>query len=124
MVEEVEDDEPLFYVEGTLQPLAESQAFPGHYQIEFPGEQIEDETNSDISEIEEIEPLPIPSRDNCPSGFRMPPPPPHQPIPPPPTFVQPFPEAAFQGWMLNQQKREELITELHSNNPLHQDEMR
>src|SRR6266508_1091662 len=57
MVEEVEDDKPLSYVEGTPQPLTEVPAFPGHYQIEFPGEQIEDKTNSDV---EEIEPLPVP----------------------------------------------------------------
>ncbi len=62
-VEEVEDDEPLSYAEGTPQPLTEVPAFPDHYQIEFPGEQIEGEMNSDISKIEEIEPLPVPSRD-------------------------------------------------------------
>ncbi len=62
-VEEVEDDEPLSYAEGTPQPLTEVLALPGHYQIEFPGEQIEGETNSDVSKIEEIEPLPVPSRD-------------------------------------------------------------
>jgi len=61
------NDEPLSYAEGTLQPLTEALAFPGHYQIEFPREQIEGETNSDISEIEEIEPLPITSRDTRPS---------------------------------------------------------
>ncbi len=74
-VEEVENDEPLSYVEGTLQPLTEIPAFSGHYQIEFPGEQIEGETNLDVSKIEEIEPLPIPLRDTRPSGFAMPPPP-------------------------------------------------
>src|SRR6266511_3980176 len=74
-VEEVEDDEPLSYTEGTPQPLTEVPAFPGHYQIEFPGEQIEGEMNSDVSEIEEIEPLPILPRDTQPSGFAMPPPP-------------------------------------------------
>ena len=92
-VEEVEDDKPLSYMEGTPQPLAESQAFSGHYQIEFPGEQIEDKTNLDVSEIEEIKPFPIPPRDNRPSGFAMPPPPPRQPVPPPPTHhfqKQPF----------------------------------
>jgi len=61
-VEEVKDNEPLSYAEGTPQPLTEALAFSGHYQIEFPGEQIEGETNLDISQIEEIEPLPIPSR--------------------------------------------------------------
>jgi len=114
----VKDNKPLSYMEGTLQPLAKSQAFPGHYQIEFPGEQIENKTNSDVSKIEEIKPLPVPPRDNRPSGFAMPPPPPHQPVPPPPTHVQPFPEAAFRGWMLNQQKQEELIAELHTSNTL------
>ncbi len=74
-VEEVEDDEPLSYAEGTPQPLTEVPAFPGHYQIEFPGEQIEGETNSDVSEIEELESLPVLSRDTRPSGFAMPPPP-------------------------------------------------
>ncbi len=72
-VEEVEDEEPLSYVEGTPQPLTEVLAFPGHYQIEFSREQIEGETNSDISKIEEIEPLPVPPRDTRPSA--MPPPP-------------------------------------------------
>ncbi len=74
-VEEVEDDKPLSYVKGTPQPLTEVPAFPGHYQIEFPGEQIEGEMNSDVYEIEEIEPFPIPPRDTRPSGFAMPPPP-------------------------------------------------
>src|SRR6266540_4556064 len=74
-VKEIEDDEPLSYAEGTLQPLTEVPALPGHYQIEFPGEQIEGETNSDISKIEELESLPIPPRDTRPSGFAMPPPP-------------------------------------------------
>ena len=63
MVEEVEDDERLSYVEGTPQPLTEVLAFPGHYQIGFPGEQIKGETNLDVSEIEELESLPIPPRD-------------------------------------------------------------
>ena len=62
-------------MERTLQPLTEVLAFPGHDQIEFPGEQIEGETNLDISNIEEIKPLPIPPRDTQPSGFAMPPPP-------------------------------------------------
>ena len=74
-VEEVEDDEPLSYAEGTPQPLTEVPAFPGHYQIEFPGEQIEGETNSDVSKIEELKSLPVPPRDTRPSGFAMPPPP-------------------------------------------------
>jgi len=56
-VKEVKDDKLLFYAEGTPQPLTEVLAFPGHYQIEFPRELIEDKTNSDI---EEIEPLPVP----------------------------------------------------------------
>ena len=63
-VEEVKDDEPLSYTEGTPQPLTEVLAFSGHYQIEFPREQIKGEMNSDISEIEEIKPLPVPPRDN------------------------------------------------------------
>src|SRR6266545_1368069 len=97
-VEEVEDDEPLSYAEGTPQPLTEVPAFPGHYQIEFPGEQIEGETNLDISEIEKLESLPVLSRDTRPSGFTMPPPPrrftplPPQQITPPPIHTQPFPE--------------------------------
>src|SRR6266540_2639191 len=62
-IEEVEDDEPLSYAEGTPQPLTEVPAFPGHYQIEFPGEQIEGETNLDVSEVEELESLPVPPRD-------------------------------------------------------------
>jgi len=74
-VEEVEDDEPLSYAEGTPQPHTEVPAFPGHYQIEFPGEQIEGEMNSYVSEIEEIKPLPVPSRNTRPSGFVTPPPP-------------------------------------------------
>ena len=61
MVKEVEDDEPLSYAEGTLQPLTESQAF--HYQIKFSREQIEDETNSEISGIEEIKSLPVLPKD-------------------------------------------------------------
>ncbi len=73
MVKEAEDDKALFYAEGTPQPLTEVPAFPGQYQIEFPREQIEGETNSDISEIEDIEPIPIPPRDTRPSGFTMPP---------------------------------------------------
>ncbi len=101
------DDESLLYMEGTPQPVIKSQAFSGHYQIEFPGEQIEGETNLDVSEIEEIEPLPILSRDTRSSGFIMPPPPRRfTPLPPqqftlPPPHVQLFPEAAFQGWMRN-----------------------
>src|SRR6266542_5845873 len=59
-VEEVEDDEPLSYMETTPQPLTEVPAFPGHYQIEFPGEQIEGETNSDVSEIEEHDSFLVP----------------------------------------------------------------
>src|SRR6266542_2581674 len=92
-VEEVEDDEPLSYAEGTPQPLTETSAFPGHYQIEFPGEQIEGETNSDVSEIEELESLPVLSRDTRPSGFAMPPP--LQRFTPPPAHIQPFPELRF-----------------------------
>jgi len=89
-----EQDKHLSYAEGTPQPLEESKAFPGHYQIKFPGEQIEDKMNSDV---EEIEPLPVPLRDHRPSGFAMPPLPPHQPTPSPPLpqRVQPFPEAVF-----------------------------
>src|SRR6266508_3845803 len=53
-VEEVEDDEPLTYVEGTPQPLVDVPALPGHHQIEFPREQIEGETNLDVSEMEDL----------------------------------------------------------------------
>jgi len=60
-VKEVKDNDTFSYVEGTLQPLTEEPTFPGHYQIDFPGEQIEDEMNSNI---EENEPLPIPLRDH------------------------------------------------------------
>src|SRR6266511_2197987 len=69
-VEEVEGDEHLSYVEGTQQPLTEVPAFPGHYQIEFPGEQIEGEMNSDVSEIEELKSFPVSPRDTRPSGSR------------------------------------------------------
>ncbi len=101
-VEEVENNEPLSYAEGTPQPLTEVPAFPGHYQIEFPREQIEGEMNLYVSEIEEIEPLPIPPRDTRPSGFAMPPPPcrftpipPQQFTPPLPPCAQQFPEPSF-----------------------------
>ncbi len=47
--------------------ITEVPAFPGHYQIKFPREQIEGETNSDISEIEEIEPFSVLPRDTRPS---------------------------------------------------------
>src|SRR6266511_3395440 len=124
-VEEVDDDEPLFYAEGTLQPLTEVPAFPGHYQIEFPREQIKGEMNSDISKIEEIEPLPVPSRNARPSVFAMPPPPqrftplpPQQFIPPPPPHAQSFPEPSFQSWLADNDKRKELIDELKANAPL------
>src|SRR6266508_3294561 len=79
-IEEVEGDEPLSYVEGTPQPLVEVPALPGHYQIEFPREQIEGEMNSDVSEIEELESLPVPPRDTRPSGFAMPPAPRNQKV--------------------------------------------
>src|SRR6266542_1778611 len=121
MVEEVEDDEPLSYVEGTLQPLTEVLAFPGHYQIEFPGEQIEGETNLDVSEIEELESLPVPPRDTRPSGFAMPPPsrrftplPPRQ-FTPPPVHTHPFPEPRFRSWLANNNKKKELLDELDTN---------
>src|SRR6266545_135144 len=101
-VEEVKDNEPLSYAEGTPQPLIEVPALPGHYQIEFPREQIEGEMNLYVSEIEEIEPLPIPPRDTRPSGFAMPPPPcrftpipPQQFTPPLPPCAQQFPEPSF-----------------------------
>src|SRR6266545_1927612 len=100
-IEEVKDDKPLSYAEGTPQPLTEVPAFPGHYQIEFPGEQIEGETNSDVSEIEELESLPVPPRDIRPSGFAMLPPPrrftplPPRQFTPLPIHTQPFPELRF-----------------------------
>ena len=117
-VEEVNDeDEPLSYAEGTPQPLKESAVVPGHYQIEFPGEQILGKTNSDVSEIEEIKPLP---RDTRPSGFAMPPLTPHQttlPPPPPHRYVPTFSEPTLRRWLLSYQKRQELIVELHTTNP-------
>src|SRR6266545_6208851 len=123
-VEEVEDDEPLSYTEGTPQPLTEALACPGHYQIEFPGEQIEGEMNSDVSEIEEIEPLPVPSRNTRSSGFTMPPTPrrftplpPRQFTPPPPPRAQPFPEPSFCSWLTDNDKRKELIDELTTTTP-------
>src|SRR6266545_266120 len=123
-VEEVEDDEPLSYAEGTPQPLAEVPALPGHYQIEFPGEQIEGETNSDVSEIEELKPLPIPPRDTRPSGFTIPSPPrrftplsPRQFTSPPPPHVQPFPESSFCSWIADRTKRKELFDKLEANAP-------
>src|SRR6266508_160434 len=123
-VEEVEDDEPLSYAEDTPQPLAEVPALPGHYQIEFPGEQIEGETNSDVSEIEELESLPVPPRDTRPSGFAMPPPsrrftplPPRQ-FTPPPVHTQPFPEPRFRSWLANNNRKKELLNELNTNAPL------
>ena len=70
------------------------------------------------SDVEGIEPFPIPLRDIWPSGFVIPPLPPRQSTPPPPTCAQPFPEAALRGWMLNQQKWEELIAKLHTSNAL------
>ena len=123
-VEEVENDEPLSYVEGTLQPLTEIPAFSGHYQIEFPGEQIEGETNSDISEIEELKSLPVPPRDTRPSGFAMPPPPrkftplPPRQFTPPPMHTQPFPEPRFRSWLDNNNRKKELLNELDTNAPL------
>src|SRR6266511_3184804 len=122
-VEEVEDNKPLSYVEGTPQPLTEAPAFPGHFQIEFPGEQIEGETNSDVSEIEEIESLPVPPRDTRPSGFAMPPPPrrftplPPRQFTPPPVHTQPFPELRFRSWLTNERKEKELLNELDANAP-------
>src|SRR6266511_6432462 len=122
-VEEVEDNEPLCYVEGTPQPLTEVPAFPGHYQIEFPGEQIEGEMNSDVSEIEELEPLPVPPRDTGPSGFAMPPPPrkftplPPRQFTPPPVHIQPFPEPSFRSWLADNKKKKELLDELNTNAP-------
>jgi len=124
MVEEVENNEPLSYAEGTLQPLMEVPAFPGHYQIEFPREQIKGETNSDVSEIEEIKPLPIPPRDTRPSGFTIPSPPrrftplsPRQFTSPPPPHVQPFPESSFCSWIADRTKRKELFDKLEANAP-------
>src|SRR6266511_3119209 len=123
MVEEVEDDEPLSYTETTPQPLTEVPAFPGHYQIEFPGEQIEGETNSDVSEIEELESLPIPPRDTRPSGFAMPPPPrrftplPPRQFTPPPVHMQPFPELRFRSWLADDKKKKELLDELDTKAP-------
>ena len=120
-VEEVKDDEPLSYTEGTPQPLTEVLAFSGHYQIEFPREQIEGETNSDVSEIEEIEPHPIPPRDTRPSGFTMPPPPRRfTPLPPlqftpPPIHTQQFPEPRFRSWLTDDKKKKELLDELDTN---------
>src|SRR6266540_1766744 len=122
-VEEVEDDEPLSYAEGTPQPLVEVPAFPGHYQIEFPGEQIEGETNSDISKIEELESLPVPPRDTRPSGFAMPPPPqrftplPPRQFTPPPVHIQPFPKLRFRSWLADDRKKKELLDELDTNAP-------
>src|SRR6266545_3821016 len=123
MVEEVEDDEPLSYAEGTPQPLTELPAFPGHYQIEFPREQIEGETNSDVSEIEELEPLPVPPRDTRPSGFAMPPPPrkftplPPRQFTPPPVHTQPFPKLRFRSWLTDDKKKNELLDELNTKAP-------
>src|SRR6266545_5435770 len=123
-VEEVDDGEPLSYAEGTPQPLAEVPALHGHYQIEFPGEQIEGEMNSDVSEIEELESLPVPPRDTRPSGFAMPPPlqrftplPPRQFTPPPTPRAQPFPEPSFRSWLTDNDKRKELIDELKTTAP-------
>src|SRR6266511_3057160 len=122
-VEEVKDNKPLSYVEGTLQPLTEVPAFPGHYQIEFPREQIEGETNSDVSEIEEIEPFPVPPRDTQPSGFMMPPPPRRftplrpQQFTPLPIHIQPFPEPSFQSWITDDKKKKELLDELDTTAP-------
>ena len=122
-VEEIEDDEPLSYAEGTPQPLTEVPAFPGHYQIEFPREQIEGETNLDISEIEEIEPLSVPPRDTRPSGFVMPPPPrrftplPPRQFTPPPMHTQPFPKPRFRSWLTDNKKKKELLDELDINTP-------
>src|SRR6266508_4613431 len=123
MVEEVEDDKPLSYAEGTPQPLTEVLAFPGHYQINFPREQIEGETNSDVSEIEELESLPIQPRDTQPSGFAMPPPPqrftplPPRQFTPPPVHIQPFPELRFRSWLADDKKKKELLDELNTNAP-------
>src|SRR6266498_3607443 len=107
----------------TPQPLRGVLAFPGHYQIEFPREQIEGETNLDISEIEEIEPLSVPPRDTRPSGFVMPPPPrrftplPPQQFTPPPIHMQPFPEPRFRSWLADDRKKKELLDELDTNAP-------
>src|SRR6266545_7390184 len=123
MVKEVEDDEPLSYMEGTPQPLTEVPAFPGHYQIEFPREQIEGETNSDISEIEELESLLVPPRDTRPSGFAMPPSPrrftplPPRQFTPPPVHMQPFPELRFRSWLADDKKKKELLDELDTKAP-------
>ncbi len=123
MVKEAEDDKALFYAEGTPQPLTEVPAFPGQYQIEFPREQIEGETNSDISEIEDIEPIPIPPRDTRPSGFTMPPlsrrftPLPPRQFTPPPVHIQPFPEPSFRSWLADDKKKKELLDELDINTP-------
>src|SRR6266542_2589470 len=123
-VEEVEDDEPLSYAEGTPQPLVEVPALSGHYQIEFPREQIEGETNSDVSEIEELDSSPVPPRDTRPSGFAMPPPPrrftplPPRQFTPPPVHTQPFPEPRFRSWLANNNKKKELLNELDTNAPL------
>src|SRR6266511_3903684 len=123
-VEEVEDDEPLSYTETTPQPLTEVPAFPGHYQIEFPGEQIEGETNSDVSEIEEHNSFLVPPRDTRPSGFAMPPPPrkftplPPRQFTPPPVHIQPFPEPRFRSWLADNNKKKELLNELDTNAPL------
>src|SRR6266545_2469662 len=123
MVKEVEDDEPLSYAEGTLQPLTEVPAFPGHYQIEFPGEQIKGETNSDISKIEELKSLPVPPRDTRPSGFMMPPPPrrftplPPQQFTPPPIHTQPFPELKFRSWLADDKRKKELLDKLDTKAP-------
>src|SRR6266540_2393011 len=122
-VEEVEDDEPLSYAEGTLQSLVEVPALPGHYQIEFPGEQIEGETNSDVSEIEELDSFLVPPRDTRPSGFAMPPPPrkftplPPRQFTPPPVHTQPFPEPRFRSWLDDNNKKKELLNELDTNAP-------
>src|SRR6266542_3213413 len=122
-VEEVEDDEPLSYMETTPQPLTEVPAFPGHYQIEFPGEQIEGETNSDVSEIEEHDSFLVPPRDTRPSGFAMLPPPrrftplPPRQFTPPPVHTQPFPELRFRSWLADDRKKKELLNELDTNAP-------
>ncbi|HEX9429848.1 MAG TPA: hypothetical protein VF944_05670, partial [Candidatus Bathyarchaeia archaeon] len=112
----VEDETPSFYVDSTPQLLTEAPAFPGHYQIEFPGEQILGETNSDVSDIDDLEPPPIP-RDMRPSGFAMPPLPPRQRMPPPPPRPQPFPEPSFRSWLVDTYKRKELIDQLEVNAP-------
>ncbi len=122
-VEEVEDDEPLSYAEGTPQPIIEVPALPGHYQIEFPREQIEGETNLDISEIEELESLPVPPRDTRPSGFTMPSPPrrftplPPRQFTPPPVHTQSFPKLKFRSWLADDKKKKELLDELDTSAP-------